>query len=188
MHLGAQNWPHQGREWLKYCQHVADFLIRFHWLLFPSTETEKEPQVLPLAITRIISSSYRREIVPRCAASLELQMPWAQESRIESGHCTVWEEKKKKKASWGRLGQWWWINYCHSRLQGSPALGRPLFGANWSNTDVSKELTLLTATSLEIEWRTAGQQQGKGMFWWEGVNVYTVDRMWMTLDKHLFYW
>ena len=32
-------------------------------------------------------------------------------------------------------------------------------------------------TSLEIERRTAGQQRGEGMFWREGVNVYTVDRM-----------
>lgn len=40
-----------------------------------------------------------------------------------------------------------------------------------------RSLTSLTATPLEIERRTAGQQRGEGMFWREGVNVYTVGRM-----------
>lgn len=51
-----------------FCQHLAAFLMQFHLLLFPRTELDKEPQIiLPLAIMRSTSSSWRREILPqRC--------------------------------------------------------------------------------------------------------------------------
>lgn len=141
---------------VKYRHHADNFLTRFHLLLFPGTDmSQGSPVVLALAITRTpsrLEEGHSPTVCCQLGRRGTRNAPWSSEQN------RVWPMHSSEggKVSCGRLGQWWWINYCHRGLRGSPALGRPPFCANWSNTDVSKELTLFTVTSLEIEWQTAG--------------------------------
>lgn len=95
---------------------------------------------------------------------------------LDSNLAWVLYSLREKKVSWGRLRQRGWINYCRGGRRGSPALGRPPFCANWSNTDVSKELTSFPMTLLEIEWRTAVGRRHvlargcKCVYGWQDVN------------------